>query len=118
MKKRLVLAGLLALLFLNAATIEAQTIPFLNELLARNAAFHKLYNEQRRAGKSFPKLDPLRLRGEAAFRAGNTFELIAVLSESTAIVEGRPWDDRQKFLSSLTIQINHLVIEPNTVLEV
>ncbi len=118
MKKRVLLAGLFALLFLKAATVKAQSIPFLNELLARNAAFNRLYTEKRAAGKSFPKIEALRQRGEQAFRSGNVADLLAMLSEGTAMLEGRAWDERQKFLASLTLQINHLVIEPNTELEV
>jgi predicted esterase len=118
LKKRFGAISLLALLFFNIATANAQQIPFINELLARNAEFNGLYVQKKREGKSFPAIEPLRQRGEQEFRKGNILGLLEIFGEGMAILENRPWDDKQKFLTSLTIETNCLVLEPNAELQV
>src|SRR5688500_7245182 len=106
MMTRFVAAFLFALPLLSVVASPAQSLPNLDELLTRNAEFNRLNAEMRRSGKSVPQLEPLRLRGEQAFRAGKVDELLAILSEGIAILKGTTWDERQKFFASLTIEIN------------
>src|SRR5262245_4047647 len=98
MKRSLIAISLFVLLGLGATTAKSQTIPYLKELLARNVEFNKLYNEKKRAGKSVPQIEALRQRGEQEFRKGNVTGLLQIFGEGMAILEGRPWDERQKFL--------------------
>ena len=118
MEKRFITGLLFTVFWAGVASAQAQSIPFLNELLARNAEFNKLFNEKRRAGKISAKLEPLRQRGEQAFRAGRVDELLAIVSEGLAVLKGTDWDERQKFFASLTLEINRLVLEPQTELQV
>jgi pimeloyl-ACP methyl ester carboxylesterase len=118
MKKNFVAIALIGLFFFNITRVSAQQIPFLNELLARNAEFNGLYTQKRREGKSFPALEPLRQRGEQEFRKGNILGLLEIFGEGMAILENRAWDDKQKFLTSLALETNCLVLEPNAELQV
>jgi pimeloyl-ACP methyl ester carboxylesterase len=113
MKPKFVAALLIAYLALCAASASAQQIPFLSELLARSEAFYKLYNDKRRAGAKLDAFEPLRKRGEEQFRAGNVPGLIETLAEGTAMMQGKAWDERQRFLASLAVEADRLVIEPN-----
>ncbi|HJQ24072.1 MAG TPA: prolyl oligopeptidase family serine peptidase [Blastocatellia bacterium] len=113
MKTRLVSALLVACLALCAVKVSAQQIPFLDDLLVRSAAFYKLYNEKRRAGMKFDAFEPLRKRGEVQFRSGNVPGILETLAEGSALLEGKAWDERQRFIASLTIEADRLVMEPN-----
>src|SRR6185295_2906829 len=104
MKKRFVAALLIAPVALIQLGAAAQQIPYLSELLSRGEAFYKLYNEKRRAGASLSAIEPIRKRGEEAFRRGNIPGLIELMSEGTNVLQGKPWDDKQKFLASLTVE--------------
>ncbi len=115
MKRQLLAVCIFLLLFTIPAT--AQQIPFLNELLQRNALFNKTYTEKQRAGKTFPQIEELRVRGEQLFRRGNFAGLLELFGEGMAMLENRPWDDRAKFLASLAVQSNCLVVEPNAELQ-
>ncbi|MEN3334196.1 MAG: hypothetical protein V7641_3561 [Blastocatellia bacterium] len=113
MKPRLVAALLIAYLALCAINVAAQQIPFLTDLLARSEAFYKLYNEKRRAGAKLDAFEPLRKRGEVQFRSGNLPGIIETLAEGTAMMQGKPWDERQRFIASLTVEADRLVLEPH-----
>src|SRR5262249_5203601 len=80
---------------------------------ARSAAFYKLYNEKRKAKAKLPALEPVRKRGEEQFRAGNVAGIIQALAEGTALLQGQPWEERQRFVASLTLETDCLVLEPN-----
>ena len=113
MKPRIISALSLACLALCSVRVSAQQIPFLDDLLARSEAFYKLYNEKRRAGAKLDAFEPLRKRGEAEFRSGNVPGIIETLAEGTALLQGKAWDERQRFIASLTVEADHLVLEPN-----
>jgi pimeloyl-ACP methyl ester carboxylesterase len=118
MKKGFVAALLLALVALIQLKAAAQQIPYLSELLSRTEGFYKLYNEKRRAGANLSAIEPLRKRGEEAFRRGNIPGLVELMSEGRNLLEGRSWDEKQRFLASLTLETDRLVIEPNRELRV
>ncbi len=118
MKKNFVAFSLVVVFMFSAINLNAQTIPYFNELLARNAEFNKLYIEKKRAGQNFPAIEPLRQRGEQAFRSGKILELFEIFGEGMAILGNRAWDERAKFLASLAIETNFLVLEPNAELQV
>src|SRR5437763_555871 len=113
MKTRLVSTLLIACLALCSVTVSAQQIPFLDDLLARSEAFYKLYNEKRRAGAKLDAFEPLRKRGEEQFRSGNIPGIIETFAEGTAMMQGKAWDERQRFIASLTVEADRLVLEPN-----
>src|SRR5438270_1209284 len=113
MKARIMAAWLIAYLGLCAVNVSAQQIPFLSDLLARGEAFYKLYNEKRRAGAKLDAFEPLRKRGEEQFRSGNIPGIIETFAEGTAMMQGKAWDERQRFIASLTIEADRLVLEPN-----
>src|SRR5205085_5956268 len=113
MKAKFVAALLIAYLALCTVNISAQQVPFLTDLLGRSEAFYKLYNEKRRAGAKLDAFEPLRKRGEVQFRSGNIPGIIETLAEGTAIMQGKAWDERQRFLASLTVEADRLVLEPN-----
>ena len=118
MKKRFVAALLIALVALTQLNAAAQQIPYLSELLSRSETFYKLYNEKRRAGANLSAIEPLRKRGEEAFRKGNIPGLVELMSEGMNVLQGKPWDEKQRFLASLTMDTDRLVIEPNRELRV
>jgi pimeloyl-ACP methyl ester carboxylesterase len=118
MKKRLTLSILFVLAVSTLPPARAQQVPFLTELISRSEEFYRLYTERRRAGVNLSALDPLRLRGEAAFRSGNVPLLLETLAEGAARLQGKPWDERQKFIASITLETNCLVVEPNQNLQV
>jgi predicted esterase len=90
----------------------------LSELFSRYEEFNRLYSEKRKAGASLPAIEALRKRGEEAFRSGNIPGILEAISEGSALLQGRQWDERQKFLASLTVETDRLVIEPNQDLQV
>ena len=118
MKKTLIAALLIALVALIQLSAAAQQIPYLSELLSRSEAFYKLYNEKRRAGANLSAIEPLRKRGEEAFRKGNIPGLVELMSEGMNVLQGKPWDEKQRFMASLTMETDRLVIEPNRELRV
>lgn len=95
----------------------AQQVPFLSELLSRNEDFVRLYAEKRRAGANLSAIEPARKRAEDAFKRGDIPGILEALSEGQALLEGKKWDERQKFIASLTLEIDRLVVEPNQVLQ-
>ena len=109
------LTGVLLILCLGISGVQtaAQQIPYLDDLLARSGTFYKLYTEKRKAGANLNALEPLRKRGEEQFRAGNIPGIIETFAEGTAMIQGQPWDERRRFLASLTIESDRLVLEPN-----
>lgn len=111
--KRKFVALLIAYLGLCSINVAAQQIPFLTDLLGRSEAFYKLYNEKRRAGAKLDAFEPLRKRGEVQFRSGNIPGIIETLAEGSAMLQGKAWDERQRFIASLTVEADRLVLEPN-----
>ncbi|MFL6214696.1 MAG: prolyl oligopeptidase family serine peptidase [Blastocatellia bacterium] len=113
MKARFIATLLIVCLTFCATSASAQQIPFLGDLLARSEAFYKLYNEKQRAGMKFDAFEPLRKRGEEQFRRGNIPGILETLAEGTAMLQGKAWDERQRFIASLTIEADRLVLEPH-----
>src|SRR5215813_2085433 len=113
MKRKRIVVCTVILLLLVGANAPAQQVPFLSDLLARSEAFYKLYNEKRRAGVKLDALEPLRKRGEEQFRSGNIPGLIETLAEGMAGLQGKAWSERQRFVASLTVEADRLVLEPN-----
>ncbi|HXG90996.1 MAG TPA: PHB depolymerase family esterase [Blastocatellia bacterium] len=108
----------IALIALNPLSAAAQQIPFLNELFSRYEEFNRLYNEKRRAGANVAAIDALRKRGEEAFKRFDIRAILEIEGEALAVLQSKAWDDRQKFISSLTLETDRLVIEPNRELQV
>jgi pimeloyl-ACP methyl ester carboxylesterase len=118
MKKALV--GFLLLTFAVTAQMSAaaQQIPFLSDLLTRYETFNRLYTQKRRAGVNLSAIEPLRKRGEEAFKRGDIPAILEAIGEAETLLAGRKWDEHQKFIASLTLEVDRLVIEPNQVLQV
>jgi len=95
-----------------------QQVPFVSELFSRYEEFNRIYDEKRRAGENVSALDVLRKRGEQAFKRGDIPGILEAIGEAKALIAGKKWDERQKFVASLTIETDRLVIEPNQVLQV
>src|SRR4030095_15644527 len=118
MKKTVIGFLLLALAATGQLTATAQQIPFLSELFSRYAEFNRLYNEKRRAGSGLGAIEQLRKRAEEAFKQGNIPVILETISEGQALLTATKWDDRQRFVASLTLETDRLVIEPNQILQV
>lgn len=118
MKKTLVVFFVLAFAALGQQNVRGQQIPFLSELHSRYGEFNRLYAEKRRAGANLSAVEPLRKRAEEAFKRGSIPGVLEAISEGQAILAGKKWDERQKFLASLTLETDRLVIEPNQELQV
>jgi predicted esterase len=97
---------------------QAQQIPLLSDLFARYEEFNRLYSERRKAGANLSAVEPLRKRAEEAFRRGNIPGILEVVGEAQAVLTGKKWDERQRFISSLTLELDRLVVEPNQALQV
>ena len=100
------------------ASSSAQQIPLLSDLFARYEEFNRLYSERRKAGANLSAVEPLRKRAEEAFKRGNIPGILEIVGEAQALLTGKKWDDRQRFISSLTLEVDRLVIEPNQTLQV
>lgn len=96
----------------------AQQVPFFSELLSRYEEFNRVYAEKRRAGENVSAIELLRKRAEDAFKRGNVPGILEVIGEGRALIAGKKWDERQKFIASLTVETDRLVVEPNQVLQV
>ena len=118
MRKTLIAVLLVALAALGELPATAQQIPFLSELFSRYEVFNRIYTEKRRAGENVAAIELLRKRGEQAFKRGSIPGILEVIGEAQAFVAGKKWDERQKFIASLTVETDRLVIEPNQVLQV
>jgi predicted peptidase len=116
--KKTVIAFLLALTTIGQLTATAQQIPFLSELFSRYAEFNRLYNEKRLAGANLAAVEALRRRAEQAFKQGDIPGILETISEGQALLTAKKWDDRQRFIASLTLETDRLVIEPNQILQV
>jgi pimeloyl-ACP methyl ester carboxylesterase len=118
MKKTLI--GFLLLTFAVTAEISAaaQQVPFLSDLFSRYEEFNRLYTQKRRAGANLSAVEPLRKRGEEAFKRGDIPAILEAIGEAQTLLAGRKWDERQKFIASLTLEVDRLVIEPNQVVQV
>ena len=115
--KRACAALILSVLFA-LGVAQAQQVPFLSELFSRYEEFNRLFTQKRRAGAKTDAIEPLRKRGEEAFRRGNIPGIIEVIGQSTAVLQGKPWDARQQFIASLALETDRIVIEPNAELRV
>jgi predicted esterase len=100
------------------ASSSAQQIPLLSDLFARYEEFNRLYSERRKAGANLSAVEPVRKRAEEAFKRGNIPGILEIVGEAQALLTGKKWDDRQRFISSLTLEVDRLVIEPNQTLQV
>ncbi len=99
-------------------SVSAQQVPFLSELFSRYEEFNRIYAEKRREGGSVSSIQVLRKRAEEAFKRGSIPDILEVIGEAKALAGGRKWDERQKFIASVTIETDRLVIEPNQILQV
>jgi pimeloyl-ACP methyl ester carboxylesterase len=119
MKKSHVAAVLCLLLVIGVCHItRAQEVSLQFELRARLEEFNNLYTRKRREGVSVAAVEPLRQQAEAAFKVGNTRGVLETVSRGIALLQGRQWDERQKFLSSLTVKVDRLVLDSNRDLQV
>ena len=118
--KKLLFAMLILAAFASLGVNEAsaQQAPFMSELNARTEEMNRLAAEKRRAGVNLAALDAIRLRTEDAFKRGNYPAVLEIQGEGLALLRGKPWDDKQKFVASLTLETDRLVIEPNQDLQV
>jgi dienelactone hydrolase len=118
MKRPASALALISLIIFCSLEAPAQQIPFLSELLSRDEALNRLYAEKRRAGVNLSGFEPLRLKGEAAFKSGNLPGVLEALGEAISMLEGKPWNERRKFESSLLLETSRVVIIPNQELQV
>ncbi|MEK6284822.1 MAG: alpha/beta fold hydrolase [Acidobacteriota bacterium] len=118
MKQTLISFLFLAITATGQLSAVAQQIPFLSELFSRYEEFNRLYTEKRRAGASLSGVEPIRKRGEEAFKRGNIPGILEAIAEAQALLAGKKWDERQKFIASLTLETDRLVVEPNQTLQV
>jgi predicted esterase len=119
MKMNFVTVALCLLIAINFfPETRAQEISHLPELRTRYEEFNNLYTRKRREGVNVVPIDPLRQQAEAAFKAGNTRVMLETVSRGIALLEGRQWDERQRFLSSLTLKVDRLVLDSNQDLQV
>jgi predicted esterase len=93
----------------------AQQIPFLPELFSRYEELNRL---SRGGGASNPAIEQFRKRSEEAFKLGSIPGMLEAIGEAQAVLSGKKWDERQKFISSLTVETDRLVVEPNQILQV
>ncbi|MCI0485215.1 MAG: dienelactone hydrolase family protein [Blastocatellia bacterium] len=117
--KRILITSLIAAALVQFPTgADDQQIPLLPELITRFEQFNRLYTQRRKAGADLSAVEALRKRGEEAFKSFDIPAMIETLSEGMALLEGRRWDERQKFMDSLTLAPDRLVIELNRELQV
>ena len=95
----------------------AQQVPFLSELFSRYEAFNRIFAEKRRSGANLSAIEVLRKRGEDAFRRGSIPGILEAIGEAQTLLAGKKWDERQRFIASLTVETDRLVVEPNQVLQ-
>ena len=118
MRKTLIAFLIVAFAAIGQPGATAQQVPFLSELFSRYEEFNRVYAEKRRAGENASAIELLRKRAEQAFKRGAIPGLLEVIGEAQALAAGKKWDERQRFISSLTVETDRLVIEPNQVLQV
>ena len=118
MRKTLIAFLLVAFAAVCQPRATAQQVPFLSQLFSRYEEFNRVYTGKRRAGANVSAIEPLRKRAEEAFRRGDIPGILDALGEAQALVAGKKWDERQKFIASLTLETDRLVVEPNQVLQV
>src|SRR5262249_43526273 len=115
--KRIALV-LIAAALMSSTSGFAQQVPYLTEIFSRYERFNTLYKSMRKSGANLTAVEPVRRKGEEAFRSGNIPAILEAEGEAIALLEGKAWDERQKFLSSLTLEANRLIVEPNSELRV
>jgi pimeloyl-ACP methyl ester carboxylesterase len=117
MRNTLIAFLLVAIGALDQPGATAQQVPFLTDLFSRYAEFNRVYTEKRRAGANVSAIEALRKRVEEAFKRGDIPAILEVLGEAQVVVAGKKWDERQKFIASLTLETDRLVVEPNQMLQ-
>ena len=118
-RKMNIVATMLCLwLAVSWAPAQSQQTPYLPELLSRSEQLNRLYNQKRLAGANVAVIDPLRQQSEAAFRSGSIRGMLELVAREIALLEGKPWDEKERFLASLTLEPDRLVLEPNQDLQV
>ena len=117
MRQLLIAFLLVAFAAAGQSRANAQQVPFLSELFSRCEEFNRVYTEKRRAGANVSAIEVLRKRGAEAFKRGDIPGILEALGEAQALVTGKKWDERQKFIASLTLETDRLVVEPNQVLQ-
>ena len=118
MKKILITLLIAAALAPMPGKADDQQIPLLPELIKRFEQFNRLYSQKRKAGADLSAIEPVRKRVEEAFKSFNIPEMIEAQSEAIAMLEGKRWDEKQRFIDSLTLAPDRLVIELNQELQV
>jgi poly(3-hydroxybutyrate) depolymerase len=116
--KKIIVAVLLSLLIhLNQPRALAQQVPFLQEFFERTAEFNRLVAARQPKGAIQAAAEGARKRAEEAFKRGDLPVILEALSEGIALLRGKKWDEREKFLSSLTLDLDRLVVEPREELQ-
>ena len=119
MKTILAMAALCVLIVVNSCPeARAQEVSLQFELRARLEEFNSLYTRKRREGVNVAAIEPLRQQTEVAFKAGNVRSVLETVSRGIALLQGKQWDERLKFLSSLTVKMDRLVLDSNQDLQV
>lgn len=118
MRKILLTSITLVFVAATASQLRAQQIPFINELFDRFETFNRLYRVKQHEGSNLAAIEPLRKRGEESFKRGSIPDIIEIESEAIATLQGKAWDDKQRFISSLTLETDRLIVEPNAELGV
>ncbi|HJQ67967.1 MAG TPA: prolyl oligopeptidase family serine peptidase [Blastocatellia bacterium] len=118
--KKLLFATLILAALASFGTLEAraQQAPFVSEMNARTEEMNRLASEKRRAGANLAAFDAIRLRTEDALKRGSIPAVLEIQGEGLALLRGIPWDDKQKFVASLTLDTDRLVVEPNQEIQV
>lgn len=117
MRRTLIVFLLGALGALAAPDSIGQQLPFLSELFSRYEEFNRAVGD-RRSGANSAAVESLRKRSEEAFRQGSIPGMLEALGEANAMIAGKKWDEKQRFIASLTLETDRLVIEPNQILQV
>ncbi|HKA16884.1 MAG TPA: prolyl oligopeptidase family serine peptidase [Blastocatellia bacterium] len=115
MRRTLVGFLLIAFATLSQPDTSAQQIPFLSELFSR---YEELNRVSRPGGANSAALETFRKRSEEQFKLGSIPGMLEAIGEAQSLLAGKKWDERQKFISSLTIETDRLVVEPNQILQV
>jgi predicted peptidase len=118
MRRALIAVLIVTFVALDVRPSSGQQVPFLPELLSRFEQFNRIYADKRRAGQNVSALELSRKKCEQALKSGDVPAVLEAIGEAQALVAGKKWDERQKFIASLTVETDRLVIEPNQVLQV
>jgi len=116
MRKTLIAFLLIAIARSNLPRATAQQVPFLTDLISRYERVSIGLYEKRRAGASVSGLkhcaSELRKLQRGDIQPSST-----CWAKLQAVIAGKKWDERQKFIASLTLETDRSVIEPNQMLQ-